>query len=307
MSVEQGNLKKYLPYGQIVFACLVWGSYGLFVQGVDQPPQVIVFFRFLFGFFSLLLVMGYTKQLERLIIPGMWKILVIAGIINSISWLLITNSIQMTSVANGFILYYTAPCFVVLLAPVFLKEKIKKRSLVALVLCFMGIINVVGSGEWNLATLNWQGNLMGLGSGIFYAFYILLLKKLPPHLLGVVSNTYICAIISGITFPMALPLLGNIAFADLLILALAGITIQGMATSFYMVGLRKVSAQHASIICYLEVLFASIFAAMFLKESFTIHLLIGGLLVISGGIMIIFNRNSKKIKVGGLKYERKKA
>ncbi|MEL7565418.1 MAG: DMT family transporter [Dehalobacterium sp.] len=294
--MEQGNLKKYLPYGQIVFACMVWGSYGLFVQGVDQPPQVIVFFRFLFGFFSLLFVMGYTKQLGKLIIPDGRKFLVLAGIINSISWLLITNSIQMTSVANGFILYYTAPCFVVLLAPMLLKEKVKKKSWVALMLCFVGIINVVGSGEWNLATLNWQGNLLGLGSGIFYAFYILLLKKLPSHLLGLISNTYVCAVISLITFPMSLPSLGNITFPDLLILALAGITIQGIATSFYMVGLRKVSAQHASILCYLEVLFASLFAVVFLKENFTIHLFIGGLLVISGGMLVIFNSNSKKIK-----------
>lgn len=28
---------NYLPQGQIILACLIWGSYGLIVQGVDQP------------------------------------------------------------------------------------------------------------------------------------------------------------------------------------------------------------------------------------------------------------------------------
>ena len=49
-NVNTLKFRKYLPYAQISFACLIWGSYGLFVQGVEQPPQVIVFFRFLFGF-----------------------------------------------------------------------------------------------------------------------------------------------------------------------------------------------------------------------------------------------------------------
>ncbi|ATW27362.1 DMT family transporter [Candidatus Formimonas warabiya] len=293
--MEKGHHHQYLPYGQIVFACLIWGSYGLFVQKLHQPPQVIVFFRFLFGFIILLAGICVTKQGRALKIPGQWKPLVLAGAINAASWLLVTKSIQLTGVANGFILYYTAPCFVVLLAPVLVKEKITKRSMTALILCFLGILNVVGFGKWDPAGLNWQGNLMGLGSGLFYALYIILLKRLPGHLLGLVSNTYVCAVISVLTFPLAAPALRAISPRELLILALAGIAIQGVATSSYMFGLRKVSAQHASILCYLEVLFASIFAALFLKEGFTIYLLVGGLLIIGGGLLIVFSaRNQNK-------------
>lgn len=293
--MKQGDLEKYLPYGQIVFACLIWGSYGLFVQGVEQQPQVIVFFRFLFGFLSLLCLTGLTKAWRKLIIPGQWKILILAGTINAVSWLLITNSIRLTSVTNGFILYYTAPCFVLLLAPLFLKEKIKERSVPALALCFLGIImiNVAGMGGWDLTAFHWQGNLMGLGSGIFYALYIVSLKKLPPPLIGLVSNIYVCGVISSITFPMALPLLSNITWKDLWMLVLAGITIQGIATSFYMIGLRKVSAQHASILSYLEVLSASMLAVIFLQERIGYKLIMGSILVICGGLLVIFDKKEQ--------------
>lgn len=76
-------------------------------------------------------------------------------------------------------------------------------------------------------------------------------------------------------------------------LVLLGITIQGIATSLYMYGLRKVKAQHASILSFLEFLFASLFAALFLNEKFTLSLVIGSILIIIGGIIVV----SKKMRV----------
>jgi drug/metabolite transporter (DMT)-like permease len=294
------KFRKYLPYAQISFACLIWGSYGLFVQGVEQPPQVIVFFRFLFGFLSLLFLINLTKDWKKIIVAKKWGILVLAGAINTLSWLLITRSIQLTTVTNGFILYYTAPCFVVFLAPLFLREKIRKTAIPALILCFCGIviINIGGAGGWNPTTFNWLSNLMGLGSGVFYGLYIILLKKVPPDILGLVSNIYVCGVISGITFPMAFPYLVNINLKDLLMLVLAGISIQGIATSIYMIGLRKVSAQHASILSYLEVLFASLLAVIFLNENISPPLIIGSIMVIGGGMLVVFDNSGDEREIG---------
>ncbi len=292
--MKKGNMRKYFPYGQIVLACLIWGSYGLFVQKLDEPPEVIVFFRFLFGFFSLVIVALLTGRIKNLHIGSQWKVLVLAGLINTASWLLVTKSIRLTGVANGFILYYTAPCFVVLLAPFLLKEKVGKWSFVALALCFFGIINVVGWGGWDQVNPNWQGNLMGLGSGFFYALYIILLKMLPEEFLGLVSNCCVCGVISSVTFFLAAPNFALISLADLLVLALAGIIIQGIATTCYMNGLRRVSAQDAGILCYMELLFASLLAAIFLKENVSTHLVMGGLLIICGGVLVVFAGSKEK-------------
>jgi drug/metabolite transporter (DMT)-like permease len=284
---------NYLPQGQIILACLIWGSYGLIVQGVDQPAQIIVFFRFLFGFLTLLILLSRTKEWRKLFFPEQRKVLITAGIVNTISWLLLTKAIQLTSVANGFILYYTAPYFIVLLAPIVLKEKIKRKSFFALGFCFLGIISVVGFGQWHLTTIQLWGNIMGMGSGIAYACYIILLKKLAPHLLGLVSNTYVCGVIAFLTFPMALPYFQNVSLYDVRILAFAGIMIQGVAATLYMIALRKVTAQQASILSYLEVLFASLLAAVFLKEGFTLDLIVGGLLVVLGGIIVVIEPEHK--------------
>lgn len=209
------------------------------------------------------------------------------GLINTFSWLTLTKSVIYTSVANSFILYYTAPCFVVLLAPFLLKEKIEKRSLVALALSFVGIICIVGVSGFSQGPNVLQGNLMGLASGFCYALYIIGLKYLPDQVLGLVSNIYVCSTIACITFPLAIGYMHLISLEGLLVLIFMALFIQVIATTLYMLALRKVRAQHAGIICYSEALFAMLFAAILLNEGFTLGLIIGTGLIIGGGLIIM--------------------
>ncbi|SMB92326.1 EamA domain-containing membrane protein RarD [Desulfonispora thiosulfatigenes DSM 11270] len=291
---------KWVPYIQIIIACLIWGSYGLFVQLIPYPPEVIVFFRFLFGAICLIIMASLTGNLHNLKPTSGWKMMVIISAINSISWLTLTRSITYTSVANGFILYYTAPCFVVLLAPFLLKEKVEKKSIIALLFCFIGVVAITGQGETITGNHKMLGNILGLISGITYAIYVIGLKSIPEKFLGIVSNVYLCIVISVITFPMALPAMGSISLKGILILVLLGITIQGIATTLYMVGLRKVKAQHASILSFLEFLFASLFAALFLNEQFTFSLILGSILIIIGGIIVVIKKSESKDGFGTL-------
>lgn len=281
----------YLAYLQIILACFIWGSYGLFIRMIDYPPELIVFFRFFLASVTLILFAGLTGKMTQFKTPK-WKWLVAIGMINTISWLTLTNSVALTSVANGFILYYTAPCFVVLLAPIFLKEKIEKRSLIALALSFAGIISIMGLNGFSQGSKVLQGNTLGLISGITYALFIIGLKYLPSNVLGLVSNTYMCSTIACMTLPLALPHFHAISLSGFLVLLLMSLFIQVIATTIYMLGLRKVKAQHAGIICYSEALFAMLFAAIFLNESFTFGLIGGTILIIIGGFIIMSKKEA---------------
>lgn len=283
---------QWFPYVQIVLACLIWGSYGLFVQMLPYPPEVVVFFRFLFGAITLVVFAALTGKLSQLKPSSHWKTMVVISAINSTSWLALSRAITYTSVGNGFILYYTAPCFVVMLAPLLLKERLEKKSVAALVFCFVGIVTIMGLGELGSGERVWQGNLLGLSSGLTYALYVLGLKRMPESALGLNSNVYLCGVISLISLPLALPAMSQVTFSGLLVLVALGILIQGVATTTYMVGLRKVKAQHASILSYSEALFAMLFSMVFLQESLTLNVVIGGLLIFVGGVIIV--RKGKK-------------
>ena len=285
--------KQRLAYLQIIISSLIFGSYGLFVKILPYSPEVTVFFRFLFGTLILLVfaaVSGKVKDLKQ----ASWKKMIVIGIINAFSWLSLTKSIVYTNVATSYILYYTAPCFVVLLAPFYLKEPLEKKSLVALVLCFTGVLSVMGFHEVNLLGNSWKGNMLGLSSGMLFGLYLLGLKSLPGHCLGLVSSIYVCATITMVTFPMAVTSLHEVSLWGILVLMFLGLAIQGIATTLYMVGYRSIKAQHASILSYLEALFATLLATFFLHEHISMNIVVGGLLILIGGIVL--TRVSKKDK-----------
>ena len=137
----------------------------------------------------------------------------------------------------------------------------------ALGLCFSGIVTMVGMDVFSGSQLSIQATLMGLASGVCYAFYILLLKKIPKQLLGLVSNAYVCGVITLAAFPMAVNHFDQLTWGGLAVLIICGVTIQGIATTAYMNGLRQVKAQQASILSYTEALFATIFSVIFLQET----------------------------------------
>lgn len=285
-------------YLQILLACLVWGMYGLFVKVIPYPPEVIVFFRFLFGSLSLVIFAGLTGKMSELKLSPPWlKFLICTGLINTVCWLTLSRSIAYTSVANGYILYYTAPCFIMLLSPLILKEQIDKRSFAALGLSLIGIISIIGFSGFSKDGFSLAGNILGIISGITYALYIIALKYLPSHLLGVVSNVYVCASIALATLPLALPSIHLISFSGLLLLAACGIVTQGIGTTVYSHGLRRVKAHHASILSYFEALFATIFATIFLHEQLTPSLLLGGIIIIAGGILTISSKSENSQEV----------
>ena len=274
-------------YGQILLACLIWGTYGVYVQVLHYPAVLIVFFRFFFGLVTMVGLAAYRGQLMSLLPTRQSWLLILACLINFGSWMLLTQSIMASSVANGFVLYYTAPCFVVLFAPVILGEKIKTRAVMALGLCFSGIVTMVGMDVFSGSQLSIQATLMGLASGVCYAFYILLLKKIPKQLLGLVSNAYVCGVITLAAFPMAVNHFDQLTWGGLAVLIICGVTIQGIATTAYMNGLRQVKAQQASILSYTEALFATIFSVIFLQETVSLNLFLGACLIVGGGMLVI--------------------
>lgn len=278
---------KWVGYVQILAAALIWGSYGLFVRALTYPPELIVFFRFLFGFLSLLAMAAVTGNFYRLKPPSQWQILLAAGFINSFSWMFYTGAFVLTSVANAVFLLYTAPCFVVLLAPPFLKEPIEKRSIIALILCLAGTASIMGYTGLYLAGPGWRGDLLALVAGFTYAVIILILKRLPSELLGLTSNVYLSAVITMVTFPFAVRSIHLITLPGLLMLLALGFVQQGVASTLYHAGLGKVKAQQAGILTYLEPFSAVIFASLFLHEGLTLGSILGGILILTGGIIIL--------------------
>ena len=288
--IDKAQVK--IGYLQIVAAALIWGTYGLFVRNLDYSPEYILFFRFLFGFSGIFIFTMVRNGFESLK-PALvhWKWLILPAILTCLSWLAYTYAINLTSVANAAFLIYTAPVFTVVFAPIILKESLEKRTIMALVISLVGTGALMGYSSLSVAGPNIIGDLIALFGGMTYGFLALLLKKMPAGVLGLPSNVVLSGFVALSLLPFVLFTMTPFSWSGILILMALGLFQQAFGASMFHLGLKKVKAQHAGILTYVEPLAATVMAALFLYEGITWGSLVGGILIVTGGLIIVLRRD----------------
>ncbi len=284
-----------IGYLQIATAALIWGTYGLFVRNLDYSPEYILFYRFLFGFSGIfiftLLRSGFASLKPALV---HWKWLLLPAILTCLSWLAYTYAINLTSVANAAFLIYTAPVFTVLFAPIILKESLEKRTIMALVISLVGTGFLMGYSSLSVAGPNVIGDMIALFGGMTYGFLALLLKRMPAGVLGLPSNVVLSGFVALSLLPFILFTMTPFSWSGILILMALGLFQQAFGASMFHLGLKKVKAQHAGILTYVEPLAATVMAALFLYEGITWGSLVGGVLIVTGGLLIVLRRDPEE-------------
>ena len=285
-------------YLQIFFAALIWGSFGLFVRVLDYSPGYILFYRFLSGFIGILIYTSIKDGLASLK-PALvhWKWMLIPSLLISLSWFAYTYAIGYTSIANAAFLIYTAPVFTVIFAPLVLKEKLEARTIVALVISLLGTSAIMGYSSLFSIGASLVGDIIALMGGITYGFVALFLKKAPQGLLGLPSNVLSSGYIALGLLPFAIISMSQFRWDGLLLLIALGLLHQSFGTTLFHLGLRSVKAQHAGILTYIEPLAATAMAALFLSEGLTWGSILGGTLIITGGMIVVFRKNNKTVPV----------
>ena len=183
------------------------------------------------------------------------------------------TAVSFTDVSISVLLLYTAPFYVLLIAPFLLKEKPSKKSLAALVISLVGVVVVVGPenlvfGSEEVESGYLFGVLMGLFSGFFYACIILTSRYLRDEYSGL-EQLFIS---TCVTLVLLLPFVRQVSTASLIenlpVLLFLGVTITSVGSILYFRGLVHVKAQNASIISLLEPV-SAIFFAYILLQYFT--------------------------------------
>jgi drug/metabolite transporter (DMT)-like permease len=281
-------------YLEIIIAALIWAFVSSFlVRKIEQPPAVLYSLASLSAFLFLFAKLGVQKRIPEIKISdrNSWLLLVFGvGLAVGVNNLLFWTAIKETTIANANFTHYLAPLLVVIIfAPLILKEKVQLLSVIAVLigLAGLGLILGPGLGKTNIE----PGILFGIGSAIFFGFHTAIEKKLAvlkikPDI-AVIYKTVVPGII---LFPVVISKIskqGVIPETDLgLIIIMGGL----LAFSFVICfdGLRTIKAEHASILYYLEPLTAVFLIAVFaLKEIPTSATIIGGLLILTAGIMVI--------------------
>ena len=130
---------------QVVAASIIYGFAGIFFLYIkNMAAGPVVFYQLLFGFLALAVYLAATGKLSGIRLRGKRKALMLLGIWHAGVMLSYYTAVSFTNVSISVLLLYTAPFYVLLIAPILLKEKPSGKSLAALIISLVGVVIVVG-------------------------------------------------------------------------------------------------------------------------------------------------------------------
>lgn len=210
-SVQQARprLSPYIPLALGVF-CLVVSP--LLVRLAECPGTVFAFYRT--GFGALILTPWVLFRKEDRIYRANRKLLlfpILGGIATGLDLCFWNTGLAYTTVANATLMSNTAPIWVVLAAWIFFKQRFKPTFWVGLGLTLAGAVIVLGYNFLYHPQFS-KGDLLGLGSGFFYAGYYLATQEGRKHL-PTATYLWIISLVAmlttaGVSLTLKYPLFG---------------------------------------------------------------------------------------------------
>jgi drug/metabolite transporter (DMT)-like permease len=178
---------------EMVAAMLISGTIGWFVLVSGVPVVEVVFWRCVIGALTLLVVCGLLGYL-RLDLLSYTKLglAMLSGVAIVGNWLLLFESYARASISISTAVYNVQPFMLVLLAAVFLGEKITVQKLAWLSMAFVGMLAIVTAhgSQQNTGDDYLMGVALALGAAFLYAIAALIIKRLkevPPHLMALIQ------------------------------------------------------------------------------------------------------------------------
>lgn len=270
----------------MLVSMIIFGSYALFLRFFPQIPAISFLFFFQAAglvIFALIAERGFTKITRKEFV--LFGILALVTLGNDLTYFL---AFRLTSVANAAISHQMASVFLLFLAPVFLKEKTSRSEWISFWLSLVGIGILYSDGLSIGRTNDLWGVTLGLLSAVFYAFLIILYRRLLDAGLTVRKiNFWRFAISAPLLLPIMLSFGGfKIGTGDLLPLVIFGILFAVVASGMHNFALGRSRALHASIIGKSEPVIASLYALFFLDEMLSLRTVLGGILIVGSSVWL---------------------
>lgn len=272
-SADRGVPRLSSPLLLVLAAALLWSTGGLFIKWTALSAYQLSFWRSLL---AVLTVAIFTRR-EGFGING---ITVVTSILYAGLLLLFVVATKLTTAANAIFLQYTAPIYVLVLEPLFYKEKFRRGDLLTVTACIAGMtLFFVGK----LRPQDVSGNLTALASGLCFAFYILLLRHSRSQQVNRASSVIYGNLLLVIALaPAGLAAIPIMTTHDVVAVSYLGIVQIGIAYTLFTLGMaRGVRSLDAGIVGYIEPVLNPVWVFLLLGERPSHWALVGGAIIIS--------------------------
>lgn len=277
-----------LNYLKIAASMLIWSTWGLMIRWLGLPPVVVLFYTSLIASFTVPAVLKTRGELDLSGVTAVWHLFAILAVSSVTNNLTYFYALGHTTVANAVFTHYTAPVFVAVLAPLLIAERIQRVTMVSLPIALAGMGLIVhASGGLALGGEHVAGIIAGTVSGAAYAFLIVYSRKLSQLMMHHKAVVLLLWVTTFATAPAVFLGEHALTWKTAVLLLITGIAHSTLAPLLYYSALRKVMAQHAAILGYIEPLAAVPLAFFFLAETPSNAALFGGVLILLSGYLIV--------------------
>lgn len=266
---------------KLAVVMIIWGSLGVFTRSIPLSALSLAFLRALIALpvlFAALKIKKAAKPKPPLLIPYL-----ISGVLLGFGWLTLFYGFKHTSISSAVIIYNMCPVYVMIAAPLLLKETISRLQIAVICASFLGLLMIVGHDL--LEGYGYMGMALSAVSGLLYATIVLLNRSIKVRLDNQTATfAQICtAMIVLLPFVLIDGNVFTVVSLDAMAIfftILLGILHTGVAyTLFFSLSAQMKSVEIVSY-SYLEPLFGILFSVIVVGEVLTPLQIVGGILIL---------------------------
>ncbi len=250
----------------------------------------LVFVRFCVLLVAVTLAATLTGGLKAMVRSGRKGLHLLRGVILIGEIVLIGQAYRYLGLAEVMAIFHLFPVIGIVMAVVFLKEKLALTTIVSLLLGLVGLAVTMAPAN----NLNVQGLACALGAAFFYATYIVLTRSASVCDGPTTSIFYIClvgvlvpAVLFFSTFKPIQPehfgLFGTLCAFNI------------VAQSSVVVALSFARASLLQPINYLQIVWAGLIGFWIFADTPTFNTILGGVLIAGAGMILVVSNARREI------------
>ena len=260
----------------LLLTALLFSTGGAAVKACGLGSWQVASFRSAFAVAALLVAVPSTRT--RWTLPVCF-----VGASQAATMILFVSATKLTTAANAIFLQSTAPLYVLVLAPLVLREPVRRTDLVFLVVFLAGLCTIFFGDAPATATAPNPalGNVLAVASGVTWALTVVGFRWTARE--GTAFGATLLAgnvIVTLVGLPMALPVVGATT-TDWTIIAFLGVFQIAFSYGFLMIGMREVPALEASLLMLVEPALNPVWAWLVHGERVGTASLAGGAIVLA--------------------------
>jgi drug/metabolite transporter (DMT)-like permease len=296
------NAAQVRGYALVAGSYVIFGAIGALVNYATAPESLLLVLRFGTASVVLTLFFARRKTFAQYLRPGVAARMLLMGVLDTGALICFFIALRETGVAAGMFLFFSGPVFVALLAPRLAKQPTDRVVWPSLALALAGLAAILMPGLTGAAT---HFSALGVGFGVagagIWAFFMMVMKSLTRNVSSEAIVLGECWMDCVFMLPLALwQTIGSgysLTSHDVISGVTLGIVCTALAYWMFVVGLRHIRVQHASILGYLEPVTAPLYALLLLGERPATWTLGGGALILIAGVLVVWFGQPEEVTV----------